>query len=314
MNQLIETHAKAPSPSEFAINAAYTDGTLTDKPRLTYRAKRLCNCALCGKWIEEQEPAELNLNFVSKVGSAFNDGMYMAHPESPVICQYCVEISNPIFLSIGGSSVITEDGLYGFSNAADISWWVLHMRDFLKGKSTNQDKPFMMQMKKSAMLSQHTIWRTPINYSCEQFTLRHSNNLYQVNLARLLNAFESISQSDHYRWQSDADKAAGKPTLYRHPFQSMDVFSINDIQIGARHGACEYTDKEDGMVKVNDNALSLMRGLGDLSQGELFLLGMLFSASADPVKWNDVLTRTEPNSLSDMKEKSRLGKIARMSA
>ena len=267
------------SSSEFVAKAAVKQGSIKRLLPVSGRATHDCHCALCGKAILKDEVSQANTAYVSRVGSAFNDAQYMSDAGSPELCVYCVTTTSQPFIAKFGSSVITEEGLFPFSKAEDLAWWMLN---------TPMNKPFVMAMKKSAMLSMHTIWRTPINLSGDFFQIRHANNIYQVNRDRVFKAFNSINSETNYRGKMadfGPQKVANKDKVsfkYTHPFVSANNFDNANFYLGSEN------------PKINENGKKLIKNFGDLSYGDTFMLCAMLLCYANEEKWQEILARKSP--------------------
>lgn len=276
-------------PSSFAVEAALKQGLIKAKPIMAMIAGYDTFCALSGQPIKKGDAVAKN-TFETSVGGSFLDAPSMAYQGGEYVCQDSLIVATGDFISKFNNCLIMEDGVFPISTADEMTWWMLNM----------PEKPFMMMLRRGVN-SQHLIWKTPVNLSNKVFQIRHSNYIYTINHARLMRAFKLITEAKDYQSRFGKDGVEVKFTD-KHPFLS-DNFSISEMRIGVESKS------------LNADGHALMQKIGDLSFGEIYVLGYMAHAFAANIKgtklklWPTIIERKSPKTLAE-KAQEKINKKA----
>jgi len=184
---------KALYPSQFMLNAAKM------KPAGAVNAEHDTGCILCGMPILKGDLCTHHKD-TPYDGSSFVDRPSAANKFNEFICSCCLPLWTKDFLQTYSKSLVTEDGVFKLASNED--WASLLI--------SPPKKPFMAFI--SNAQQQHLIWRTPVNYSPERFTIRIGSNRMTIRHKLLMRAVQAQKQLlEMYREWYKKNKS-GKPS------------------------------------------------------------------------------------------------------
>lgn len=108
---------------------------------------------------------------------SFGDQPYVGARDSAYVCSDCLPLWNPLYLQKYSKSLVTPDGLFKMASNVEQASFLLN---------PPKDQPFMAFL--SNTKQQHLIWRTPVNFSSERFTLRLGTQLITIRHGLLMQA------------------------------------------------------------------------------------------------------------------------------
>lgn len=232
-------------------------------------------CALSGWPILPNEPMGINANRTN-VGSTFHDEPDLVDRTSNVVNEWSLNLLRGEFLKAPGNAVITEEGFFKFSTARDIAWWLLNP----------PTTPFIMA-KKTILNPQHVLWKAPVNLSNQIFFMQQGNNLLKINRANVFKTLDILSSTQNYRGKIEENPEEKKTKKDNdiapvHPFFSLDSFSKDAMNFAVDHPT------------LNAIGVKMLQDFGNLSIGDIFMVGIVISAQRRPEDWEEVLNRTTP--------------------
>lgn len=108
---------------------------------------------------------------------SFGDQPYVGARDSAYVCADCLPLWNSLFLQKYSKSLVTRDGLFKMASNIEQASFLLN---------PPKDQPFMAFI--SNTKQQHLIWRTPVNFSAERFTVRLGTQLIVIRHGLLMTA------------------------------------------------------------------------------------------------------------------------------
>lgn len=132
-------------------------------------------CAFCGL---EINPGDRVVDLKKNIFKSFMDDLSMAARGSQVLCGYCAYLKSAAGLKAagGGYGVFSPSGQQPFCKWAEVAEAVTHP----------PEPPFVMVY--TTALSQHMVWRAPVNYSRDLFYVRVGLKDLKIRRQRLLEA------------------------------------------------------------------------------------------------------------------------------
>lgn len=159
-------------PSEFACRAAGV------APVSSIQAPHPTSCILCGAPIAQGgNCTHANDTLYTK---SFMDQPSAAARGSSHVCEHCVPLWTPDYLQKYSKSLVTREGFFKLASNIDQASFLLN---------PPQNQPFMAFV--SNAKQQHLIWRTPVNYSGDRYTIRLGTNLVVIRHAILMRAVDA---------------------------------------------------------------------------------------------------------------------------
>lgn len=229
---------------------------LTPSAGLGTPAEHDGHCGYCGTPIkagEKVEPLEFRKSFI--------DHNMCADPMSPYACLYCVEIMDrSAFLQKLSSGIFTTSGMYPVSKK-------IHRAHFLNNPPA---PPFTFAIQTGK--SQHVVWKAPVNFSRDVFTVQVGDRSVIVRHALFMAAVSAVKNlRDRYSdWLTQQAESTGtKPkALDRNTLRAFGYTDMKTKQVGTFRLGRWITDMLDLGVVTDE----LIQPLKTLNWGEAWLL------------------------------------------
>jgi CRISPR type IV-associated protein Csf1 len=187
--------------SEYVYPSAFVRAAIGIPAESSQESPIKTNCMMCAAPIKKGDGCTPACN--TTFNKSFGNHPDIGARDSQYVCEDCLPLWNPTYLQKYSKSLVTRDGMFKLSSNVEQASFLL---------SPPKNQPFMVFLANTKQ--QHLIWRTPINYSPERFTIRLGTQLLVIRhtyLIRAVSAQRNLLAT--YRLRVDKKMAANSVFL-----------------------------------------------------------------------------------------------------
>ena len=194
-------------------NSEFCAKALGITPAAPNTSKEDCFCCRCGRPIKKGDPCNHK-----KPTQTFTDYPDLVDGVGLVMCEYCDLMSKKSVMTPISGSLVTEDGVYPMRSDANRAWIFL-----------NPPPPPFLLLGKSDKISEHVVWKAPVNYSNKTMLIVIDGTIYEIRHSVLLKAIDACKRLNELILEKHPIPTLSKKTPQYSPFVSLDRNYFSDL-------------------------------------------------------------------------------------